>query len=106
VHVYMNLVDELVKARLVAGVSCAVSMASASMMTELLTGKSTQQALQLFTSFKQMMAPEGLADAESILGSAASLAGVKKFPSRIKSATLCWYAMQAAIKGQTTATTE
>jgi|SRR5690554_5363272 len=106
VHIYMTLEDGFIKAIHFAGDSCAISMASASMMTELLTGKSTQQALQLFTSFKQMMAPEGLADAESILGSAASLAGVKKFPSRIKSATLCWYAMQAAIKGQTTATTE
>lgn len=106
VDVYLTIEDGLIKAMHFSGDSCAISMASASMMTELLTGKTSQQALQLLESFKQMMGAEGLPDAERVLGPVASLASVKKFPSRIKSATLCWYAMQAAIKGQATATSE
>ncbi len=106
VDVYLTIVDGLIKAVHFVGDSCAISMASASMMTELLTGKTSHQALDLFATFKQMLTVEGLTNAESVLGPVASLESVKKFPSRIKSATLCWYAMQAAIKGEATATSE
>ena len=81
-------------------------MASASMMTELVTGQTTFETRHLFASFKQLMRAEGLPDAEQVLGPVACLESVKKFPSRIKSALLCWYALNAAINGQATATTE
>lgn len=106
VHIYLTIHDELIEAVHFAGDSCAISMASASMMTELVKGKTTFDALHLFASFKQLMSPEGLADAEHKLGPVACLVSVKKFPSRIKSALLCWYALNAAITGQATATTE
>ncbi|MCX7545450.1 Fe-S cluster assembly sulfur transfer protein SufU [Marinicella gelatinilytica] len=106
VHVYLTIQDNTIEAAHFAGDSCAISMASASMMTELITGQSTFDALHLFASFKQMMSPEGLPDAEHILGPVACLVSVKKFPSRIKSALLCWYALNAALNGQATATTE
>lgn len=106
VHVYLCLVDDTIESAHFAGDSCAISMASASMMTELVTGKTTFDALHLFASFKQMMSQEGLPEAEKILGPVACLASVKKFPARIKSALLCWYALNAAINGQATTTTE
>jgi len=106
VHVYLTVEDDNLKAVHFAGDSCAISMASASMMTELVSGKSTFEALHLFASFKQMMSAEGLAEAESVLGPAACLVSVKKFPARIKSALLGWYALNAAINGQATTTTE
>ena len=106
VHVYLNIEDDIIKTAHFAGDSCAISMASASMMTESVTGKTTFEALHLFASFKQMMSSEGLKKAEDVLGHVACLASVKKFPSRIKSALLCWYALNAAIHGQATTTTE
>lgn len=106
VHVYLTIEDDIIMSAHFAGDSCAISMASASMMTELVTGKTTFETRHLFASFKQLMRAEGLPDAEQVLGSVACLESVKKFPSRIKSALLCWYALNAAINGQATATTE
>ncbi|KAA3647474.1 MAG: SUF system NifU family Fe-S cluster assembly protein [Proteobacteria bacterium] len=106
VHVYLTIVDDTIQTAHFAGDSCAISMASASMMTELISNKTIFEALHLFASFKQLMSAEGLPNAEQVLGPVACLVSVKKFPSRIKSALLCWYAMNAAINGQATATTE
>ncbi len=106
VHVYLTIEEDVIKAAHFAGDSCAISMASASMMTELVTGQSIFEALHLFAAFKQMMSDEGLAEAEEVLGPVACLVSVKKFPARIKSALLCWYTLNAAINGQPTATTE
>ncbi len=106
VHVYLTVKDEAIESIYFSGDSCAISMASASMMTQLVAGKTTYEALHLFAAFKQMMSAEGLADAESVLGQSACLVSVKKFPARIKSALLCWYALNAAINGQATTTTE
>lgn len=108
VHIYLTLEDEVINNIHFSGDSCAISMASASMMTELLHKKTIHQARHLFSSFKQMMSTEGLVDtdAETTLGSVACLSSVKKFPSRIKSATLCWHAMNAALDGHATTTTE
>ncbi len=106
VHVYLTIQDDTIKSAHFAGDSCAISMASASMMTELVTGKTTFETLHLLAAFKQMMSSEGLPEAEHLLGPAACLVSVKKFPARIKSALLCWYALNAALHGQATATTE
>jgi nitrogen fixation NifU-like protein len=77
------------------GSGCAISVASASLMTETLVGKTEQEAEALFKEFHDMMmGPEG--DAPP-LGKLNALSGVREFPSRIKCATLAWHALHAAL---------
>ncbi|TDR22384.1 Fe-S cluster assembly sulfur transfer protein SufU [Marinicella litoralis] len=106
VHVYLTIEAGLLKQINYAGESCAISMASASMMTEFSQGMTVSQWQHHFDLFKQLMDKSGQVDSFPELGPVNTLATVKKFPSRIKSATLCWYALAAAINGEATATTE
>ena len=94
------------------GQGCAISMASASMMTEILKGRTQAEANRLFARFHDMCTKDdfdpakngdGDADAMERLG---MLAGVREFPIRVKCATLAWHTMQAAVKGETEASTE
>ena len=78
------------------GSGCAISVASTSLMTEALIGKTEQEAEALFSRFHDMMM--GGAGGEGGLGKLEALSGVKEFPSRIKCATLAWHALHAAIK--------
>lgn len=76
------------------GSGCSISMASASMMTEAVKGKSIDEALQLSQSFREMMTGKSV-DLDA-LGELESLQGVAKFPARIKCATLAWQALERA----------
>lgn len=78
-----------------SGDGCAISKASASLMTESIKGKAIDQALLLFNSFHQMLVTE-----EEPLGLEKLLAlkGVRQFPMRVKCATLCWHTLSAALK--------
>lgn len=78
------------------GSGCSISIASTSMMTETVKGKSLEDALELSKEFRAMMRGEDVDD-ES-LGDLESLHGVCKFPARIKCATLAWQALEQAIK--------
>jgi nitrogen fixation NifU-like protein len=80
------------------GSGCAISKASASMMTGSLQGKTTAEAEALFQRFHRMVTEEG-ADTGA-LGKLAIFAGVREFPSRIKCATLPWHTAHAALVGQ------
>ncbi len=80
------------------GSGCAISVASASMMTDMLVGKTVDEAEALFQKFHGMMMSED--DGDEQLGKLQALSGVKGFPSRIKCATLAWHALQAALKDQ------
>lgn len=106
VEIYLTINDDVIEAVHFAGDSCAISMASASMLTELSQGMTVSQWQQCFASFKQLMSRDSKNPHFEALGQVNTLVSVKKFPSRIKSATLCWYAMDAAIKGVPNATTE
>lgn len=76
---------------------CTISTASASMMTDAVLGKTKEQALELAEVFSQMV--QGQEDSrQKELGDAAFLAGVAKFPQRIKCATLGWNALKRAIE--------
>jgi len=88
------------------GESCAISTASSSIMTEFLMGKTITEAQSLFKDFCQLMDKKNELDSIESLGAVNAMAGVKNFPARIKSATLCWHAMNAALIGEETATTE
>ncbi len=106
VNVYLTIRNDVLEQVSYSGESCAISMASASMMTELSTGLTLTAWFERFEQFKQLMDKRGDVESFDDLGSVNTLATVKKFPSRIKSATLCWHAMAAAINGEATATTE
>lgn len=79
------------------GVGCTISTASASMMTDAVLGKTSSEALDLAEIFSRMVQGEQ-EDVQERLGEAAILAGVAKFPQRIKCATLSWNALKKAIE--------
>ena len=103
VTVYLTIEDGRIADVSFVGRGCAISTASSSLMTEVLKGKSLDEAKQLFQSFHASVtggeAPdlaEALADDFERL---APLAGVKAYPARVKCATLPWHAFEAALKG-------
>ena len=75
------------------GAGCAISKASASLMTEAVKGKRAADAEALFEAFRAM-----LAGGESAPGKLAAFSGVRAFPSRIKCASLAWHALHAALQ--------
>ncbi|KPJ22808.1 Fe-S cluster assembly sulfur transfer protein SufU [Streptococcus phocae] len=80
-----------------AGHGCTISTASSSMMTDAVIGKTKQETLELVTIFSEMV--QGREDdKQKLLGEAELLAGVSKFPQRIKCSTLAWHALQQAIQ--------
>ncbi len=97
-HIYLDL-DEQGRIADVSfeGEGCAISVASASLMTEAMKGRSMQEMQAMFEAFQQMVTAD-IAEApdDDTLGKLAVLAGVREFPSRIKCATLCWHTLKAA----------
>jgi nitrogen fixation NifU-like protein len=79
------------------GRGCAISTASASIMTEALKGKTEQEAQSLFEGFHRLVMGEAGVDGAG-LGKLAVLGGVRDYPSRVKCATLAWHTVQAALK--------
>ena len=84
------------------GSGCAISKASASIMTTLLIGKSVEMAESLFEKFHTMITTGEISED---MGKLAVLAGVHKFPSRVKCAVLSWHTMNNALHGNTNLTT-
>jgi nitrogen fixation NifU-like protein len=101
VTVYVNLADGVIRDISFKGSGCAISKASASMMTTELKGKSAAEAERLFDSVHRMLMGEiGVADGElEALGKLKILSGVCKFPARVKCASLAWHTVNAALKG-------
>ncbi|WP_395375592.1 Fe-S cluster assembly sulfur transfer protein SufU [Marinicella sp. W31] len=106
INVYLLIEDEQIQQIYFDGECCAIAMASASMMCAFLSGKTVSEARQYFERFNTLMDKTNTQTEDPILGGLNVLSSVKKFPSRIKSATLCWHAMLAAMDGQDFATTE
>lgn len=105
--VYMELEDEVVKSISFEGSGCAISKASASMMTQAVKGKTREEAEMLFNEFHRMVTGEMNEEAEpNHLGRLTIFSGVREFPARVKCATLSWHTMHAAINGQEAASTE
>ncbi len=94
------------------GKGCAISMASASMMTELLTGRHADEAEILFKAFHAMCTSEDESPAaldgfdEDTVERLQMLSGVRAFPMRVKCATLAWHTMDAAVNGDQEISTE
>ena len=105
--VYLQLEDDRVKDISFEGSGCAISKASASMMTQAVKGKTKQEVEALFNEFHRMVRDELDEEHEpNHLGNLKIFAGVREFPVRVKCATLSWHTMHAALEGQQSATTE
>lgn len=92
----LQVVDGVIAEARFEGVGCAISTASASLMTEALHGRRVDEAETLFAAFHAMLTGAGQAPPAG-LGKLEVLAGVREFPSRIKCATLAWHTLQAAL---------
>jgi len=79
------------------GQGCAISTASASLMTEAVKGKTRSEALHLFDRIHQLLTDDAAA-ADDELGKLAALSGVREFPARVKCASLCWHTLAAALR--------
>jgi nitrogen fixation protein NifU and related proteins len=95
--VELTLEGEVIRDIGFQGSGCAISKASASMMTADLKGKTMTEAEEAFERFRAMLTENG-PDAE--LGKLGVFAGVREFPSRIKCATLAWHTVHAALAGK------
>lgn len=87
------------------GSGCAISKASASMMSQAVKGKTKAEAEELFDRLHRIITGEPGEDASG-LGKLEVFAGVANFPTRIKCATLAWHTLQAALRGEQVASTE
>jgi nitrogen fixation NifU-like protein len=101
VTVFLELEGDRVKDIGFQGAGCAISTASASVMTESIKGKTLPQAEALFEVFHDLLTGKPLAAGTAPeLGKLAAFSGVSEFPVRVKCATLAWHTLHAAIQGQ------
>lgn len=93
---FLNLQQDMIDDISFQGCGCAISMASTSLMTEVMKGKSTREARDMFKHFYKMIMQNNDEDIEQ-LGKLAVLRGVSEFPARVKCATLAWHTLIAAL---------
>ncbi|HZP26917.1 MAG TPA: SUF system NifU family Fe-S cluster assembly protein [Dehalococcoidia bacterium] len=89
--------DGLIREARFRGNGCSISQSSASMMTEAITGKTVEEAERLFSSFQEMLVAPAAEEAGDDLGDLEALYGVRKFPVRVKCATLAWHTLRDAL---------
>ncbi len=99
-HVYLQVDDNgIVEDVRFEGEGCAISIASASLMTEAIKGRPIAEFETLFKEFQHMVTSDLNEPAnEQGLGKLAVLSGVREFPSRIKCAILCWHTLKSAVQ--------
>ena len=95
---YLELDGDRIENVSFEGAGCAISTASASLMTEALAGKTTAEARALFEQFHEMLTAGDPGNPET-LGKLAVFSGVREFPMRVKCATLAWHTLKAALDG-------
>jgi nitrogen fixation NifU-like protein len=93
----LKLNDDTISDIRFEGQGCAISTASASLMTEAVKGKSRGEALDLFERVHQLLTDDA-APPPSELGKLAALSGVREYPARVKCASLCWHTLASALK--------
>ena len=102
VHIFLKL-DENKKIEDISfeGSGCAISMASASIMTELLSGKNENQTKEIVSDFLEMIKKKDILESKNLNENEKTklmcLSGVKKFPMRVKCATLAWHTLTSAV---------
>ena len=82
------------------GSGCAISIASASLLTESVKGKTIAEAEALFSQMHQLLTRDDAAIDVTALGKLGALSGVREFPARVKCASLCWHTLDAALHRQ------
>jgi nitrogen fixation NifU-like protein len=97
--VFLEVGDGKIRDISFQGSGCAISKASASMMTQALKGKSTDEAEAFFQRFHDVVTGKNDVGSDD-LGKLAAFAGVSEFPVRVKCATLAWHALRAALQGE------
>ncbi len=99
VHIYLFVEDGLIKDVSFQGSGCAISKASASLMSTIVKGKTVDEAHKLFEKFHDLITGK-LGENPDIdeLGKLAVFAGVQEFPARVKCASLAWHTMESALK--------
>ena len=95
--VYVNLDGETITDVTFLGSGCAISKASASLMTDAVKGKTLDEARRLFDRFLALVT-DAAAPADPALGKLAVFAGVRDFPTRVKCASLAWRTLRAAVE--------
>lgn len=99
--VYVEMQGDLIRDIGFQGSGCAISKASASMMTQSLKGKTKEQARALFEGFRQTVTGQTTGNGNQVdLGKLTVFSGVSEFPTRVKCATLAWHTLQAALEGK------
>ena len=100
VQVHLRVEDGIIEDIGFEGRGCAISTASASLMTEALKGKSEGEAAALFEAVHKLLTEQGSDDSDADadrLGKLMVLGGIKQYPMRVKCATLAWHTLQAAL---------
>ncbi len=98
--VYLQMQGDTIQDVVFQGSGCAISKASASMMTQALKGKTRQDADELFQRFHNVVTGHAAASGDQPeLGKLTVFSGVSEFPTRVKCATLAWHTLQAALAG-------
>jgi nitrogen fixation NifU-like protein len=102
VTIYIDVVEDRIMDLSFQGSGCAISTASASLMTDALKGKSLAQAQMLFEQFHRLVtgaqsAPSQEIGHDNLLGKLTALGGVREFPMRVKCATLAWHTLRNAL---------
>jgi nitrogen fixation NifU-like protein len=97
--IYLKIEDGIVKDAHFVGAGCSISVASASMMTEAIKGRSVGEAEELFRHFHALITGEERDDEAPDLGKLAVFSGVCEYPVRVKCAALAWHTFKAALEG-------
>jgi nitrogen fixation NifU-like protein len=104
---YIRIEDNIIKDISFVGSGCAISKASASMMTQAVKNKTCEEAERLFNEFHRMVTGKlDIENEENNLGKLKVFAGVLEFPARVKCASLSWHTLHAALNNEKMASTE
>ena len=106
ITLYLKVEDDVITDVGFQGVGCAISRASASMMTQSVKGQTVEKANEVFDEFRKMLTEPGAELDYDELGDLEMLAGVSEFPTRIKCAILAWHTLHAALEGKDAVSTE
>ena len=96
--VYVNLDGDRIRETKFEGSGCAISVASASLLTEAVKGKSRAEVQALFNEVHALLTQHDAQVDAAGLGKLAALSGVREFPARVKCASLCWHTLNAALE--------
>ncbi len=96
---FLNLDGDKISDIRFDGSGCAISVASASLMTEVMKGKTLEEAERIFKDFHTLLTAENPEIDIERFGKLAALAGVRDYPTRIKCASLCWHTLHGLLEG-------